>query len=182
MFSQSERWRCQYPSANVVECKRNVMAHAQKPDSVFQRNGRVHLYRRGCQFSRVLAFFECGSADNDCSNTGWTVPSQTEACLATHSIRLFPLHFSSRASPCATRFRFHSTILHSVAIPIKSLILVSRIDLNVFPVSSLKYRKRQMFNETLSTRLSRLLSGPNKWFCLGKGSAKKWKLWLWDYY
>ena len=28
--------------------------------------------------------------------------------MATHSIRLFPLHFSSRASPCATRFRFHS--------------------------------------------------------------------------
>ena len=85
------------------------MAHAQKPDSVFQRNGRVHLYRRGCQFSRVLAFLECGSGENDCSSTGWTVPSQNEACLATHSIRLFPLHFSSRASPCATRFRFHST-------------------------------------------------------------------------
>jgi len=29
--------------------------------------------------------------------------------LATHSIRLFPLHFSSRASPCAIRFRFNST-------------------------------------------------------------------------
>jgi len=84
------------------------MAHAQKPDSVFERNGRVHLYRRGCQFSRVLAFLECGSAENDCSNTGWTVPSQTDDCLATHSIRLFPLHFSSLASPCATRFRFHS--------------------------------------------------------------------------
>ena len=95
----------------LVECKRNVMAHAQKPDSVFQRNGRVHLYRRGCQFSRVLAFLECGSRENDCSNTGWTVPSQNEACFATHSIRLFPLHFSSRASPCATRFRFHSTSL-----------------------------------------------------------------------
>ena len=86
-----------------------MMAHAQKPDSVFQRKGRVHLYRRGCQFSRVLAFLECGSGENDCSNTGWTVPSQTEDCLASHSIRLFPLHFSSRASPCATRFRFHST-------------------------------------------------------------------------
>ena len=73
-----------------VECKRNVMAHTQKPDSVFQRNGRVHLYRRGCQFSRVLVFLECGSGENDCSNTGWTVPSQTKACLATHSIRLFP--------------------------------------------------------------------------------------------
>jgi len=43
------------------------MAHAQKPDLVFQRNGRVHLYRRGCQFSRVLAFLECGSGENDCS-------------------------------------------------------------------------------------------------------------------
>ena len=42
------------------------MAQAQKPDSVFQRNGRVHLYWRGCQFSRVLAFLECGSAENDC--------------------------------------------------------------------------------------------------------------------
>ena len=81
-----------------VKWKRNVMAHAQKPDSVFQRNGRVHLYRRGCQFSRVLAFFECESS--------WRL-------LATHSIRLFPLHFSSRASPCATRFRFHSTLQES---------------------------------------------------------------------
>ena len=92
------------------------MAHAQKPDSVFQRNGRVHLYRRGCQYSRVLAFLECGSGENDCSNTGWIVPSQTEDCLATHSIRLFPLHFSSRASPCATRFRFHSTFRQAQAV------------------------------------------------------------------
>jgi len=96
-------------SSSEVECKRNVMSHAQKPDSVFQRNGRVHLYQLGCQFSRVLAFLECRSGENDCSNTGWTFPSQTEACLAAHSIRLFPLHLSSRTSPCATRFRFHST-------------------------------------------------------------------------
>ena len=107
------------------------MAHAQKPDSVFQRNGRVHLYRRGCQFSRVLAFLECGSGENDCSNTGWTVPSQAEDCLVTHSIHLFPLHFSARASPCATRFRFHSTHIcyslsrsqgHSAAARIMSVI------------------------------------------------------------
>ena len=31
----------------VVEHVLNVMAHAQKPDLVFQRNGRVHLNRRG---------------------------------------------------------------------------------------------------------------------------------------
>ena len=29
--------------------------------------------------------------------------------LATHSIRQFPLHFPSRASPCATRFRTSSS-------------------------------------------------------------------------
>jgi len=38
------------------------MAHAQKPDLVFQRNGRVHLYRRGCQFSRLLAAEVCAPA------------------------------------------------------------------------------------------------------------------------
>ena len=48
--------------AQVVEQKRNVMAHAQKPDLVFQRNGRVHLNRRGCQFSRLLAAEVCASA------------------------------------------------------------------------------------------------------------------------
>ena len=42
------------------------MAHAQKPDLVFQRNGRVHLNRRGCQFSRLLAVEECASADSGC--------------------------------------------------------------------------------------------------------------------
>ena len=48
--------------SRLVEQKRNVMAHAQKPDLVFQRNGRVHLYRRGCQFSRLLATEVCASA------------------------------------------------------------------------------------------------------------------------
>jgi len=42
------------------------MAHAQKPDLVFQTNGRVHLNRRGSQFSRLLAVEECGSAGSDC--------------------------------------------------------------------------------------------------------------------
>jgi len=38
------------------------MAHAQKPDLVFQLNGRVHLNWRGCQFSRLLAAEVCASA------------------------------------------------------------------------------------------------------------------------
>ena len=38
------------------------MAHAQKPDFVFCRKGRVHLNRRGSQFSRLLAAEVCASA------------------------------------------------------------------------------------------------------------------------
>ena len=82
------------------------MAHAQKLDLVFQRNGRVHLYRRGCQFSRLLATEVYGSAvvmlDRPC-------PIQCTTVLATPSIRFFPLHFSSCAFPCAIRLRFCST-------------------------------------------------------------------------
>jgi len=77
------------------------MAHAQKPDLVFQRHGQVHLNRRGCQFSRLLAAEECGSADSNCIDR---VPTYSARLLATHSIRIFPLHFPSRVSPCAIRF------------------------------------------------------------------------------
>jgi len=82
------------------------MAHAQKPDFVFRRNGRVHLIGRGRQFSRLLAGEVCASAvvmmDTPGSEIVWWV-------LATHSIRQFPLHFPSRASPCAITFQLDST-------------------------------------------------------------------------
>ena len=55
----------------IVDCVLNVMAHAQKPDFAFQRNGRVHLNRPGRQFSRLLASEVCASAvvmlDTPCS-------------------------------------------------------------------------------------------------------------------
>ena len=86
----------------AVEASWNVMAHAQKSDFVFRQNGRVHLNRRGRQFSRLLAAETCASAvvmlDTTCSQVVWRV-------LATHSIRQFPLHFLSRASPCAITFQ-----------------------------------------------------------------------------
>jgi hypothetical protein len=85
----------------------NVMAHAQKPDFVFRRNEWVHLNQRGRQFSRLLAAEVCASAvvmlDTPCTEVVWRV-------LATHSIRQFPLHFSSRVSPCAITFQLESTI------------------------------------------------------------------------
>jgi hypothetical protein len=88
-----------------VDCVWNVMAHAQKPDFVFRRNGRVHLNRRGRQFSRLLAAEVCASAvvmlDTACSEIVWRV-------LATYSIRQFSLHFPFLASPCAITFQLDS--------------------------------------------------------------------------
>jgi len=90
---------------SLLDCVWNVMAHAQKPDFVFRRNGRVHLNRQGRQFSRLLAAEVCVSAvvtlDTPCSEVVWRV-------LATHSIRQFPLHFPFRASPCAIPFQLDS--------------------------------------------------------------------------
>jgi len=85
----------------------NVMAHAQKQDFVFQRNGRDHLNRQVHEFSRLLAAELCGSAvvmlDTPCSEVVWRV-------LATHYIRQFPLHFPSGVSPCAITFQLDSTM------------------------------------------------------------------------
>jgi hypothetical protein len=79
--------------------------HAQKPDFIFRRNRRVHLNRRGRQFSRLLAAV-CASAvvmlDTPCSEVVWRV-------LATHSTRQFPLHFPSSVSPCAITFQLDPT-------------------------------------------------------------------------
>jgi len=75
-----------------VDCVWNVVAHAQKPDFVFRRNGRVHLNQQGIQLSRLLAAEVCTSAlvilDTPCSEVVWRV-------LATHSFRQFSLHFPS---------------------------------------------------------------------------------------
>jgi len=81
----------------VVDCVWNVMAHAQKPDFVFRRNGRrIRLNRLGRQFGRLQAAEVCTSAvvmlDTSCSEVVWRV-------LATHSIRQFPHHFPL---PCVT--------------------------------------------------------------------------------
>jgi len=90
------------------------MAHAQKPNFVFRRNGRVHFNRQGRQFSRLLAAEVCASAvvmlDTPCSEVVWKV-------LATHSIRQFPLHFPFLASRCVITFQLVSTSLNQRCAP-----------------------------------------------------------------
>jgi len=78
----------------------------RNPISSFGQNVRVHLNRRGRQFSRLLTDKVCASAvvmlDTPCSEVVWRV-------LAAHCIRHFHLHFPSRASPCAITFQLDST-------------------------------------------------------------------------
>jgi hypothetical protein len=93
---------------SIVDCIWNVMAHMQKPDFVFQQNGRVDLNRRGGHhFGQLLAAELCASAvvmlDTSFFEVMWRV-------LATHSIRQFPLHFPSNASVCAITFQLDSTM------------------------------------------------------------------------
>jgi hypothetical protein len=120
---------CRVSGRTVVEAIWNVMAHAQKPDFVFRRNGRVHLNRQVRQFSRLLAAEVCALAvvmlvilDTACSEVVWRV-------LATHSIRQFPFHFPSRASPCVTiAFQLDSTLIlahRGNAIPLKMRIFAA---------------------------------------------------------
>ena len=89
----------------MMYSRRNLMAHAQKPDLVFQRNGRVHLYRRGCQFSRLLAAEVCVSAvvmldrpcPIQCKTAGYPLhspfsPSLLHPCVSVCHHIPFPLY------------------------------------------------------------------------------------------
>jgi hypothetical protein len=95
-----------------------VTTHAQKPDFLFRRNGRVHLNRRGWpQFSRLMAAEVCASAvvivvmlDTPCYEV-------VRRVLATHSIRSLP--FTS--PPCVTVRRHISTEVYCRACPFTAL-------------------------------------------------------------
>jgi len=85
------------------------MAHAQKPDFVFQRNGRVHLNRRGRQFRRLLAAEVCVIS---CSNTGYTMFRGSVKGTG------YPLHSPISPSislPCVTVCHHISTGLYQIS-------------------------------------------------------------------
>jgi len=77
----------------MVEHVWNVMAHAQKPDLVFQWNAWLHLNRQGHQFSRLLAAEVCASAvvmvvmlytpfsEVECKTTGYPFYSHAPSSL-----------------------------------------------------------------------------------------------------
>jgi len=93
----------------ILDCVWNVMAHAQKPDFVFRRNGRVHLIGRGASVQSTTGSRGVRISG---SNAGYTIFEVVWSVLATHSIRQFPLHYPYRASLRALTFQLDSTLSH----------------------------------------------------------------------
>ena len=97
------------------------MAHAQKLDFVFRRNGRVHLNRRGRQFSRLLAAEVCVSAvvmlGTPCFEVVWKywLPTPFASFPFTFPpvCHRVPSHFN-RTLPPALTFRNYTFCPHSV--------------------------------------------------------------------
>ena len=65
-------WRFLHGAPAVVDTSWNVMAHAQKPDFVFRRNGRVHLNQKG-RGASVQSTIGSRGVRISGSNVGYTV-------------------------------------------------------------------------------------------------------------
>jgi len=85
----------------TVQASWNVMAHAQKPDFVLRRNGRVHLNWRGASVQSTTGSRGVRISG---SNAGYNMFRGS-----VKGTGQFPLHFPSRASPCAIAFQLEST-------------------------------------------------------------------------
>jgi hypothetical protein len=94
------------PFANSgVDCVWNVMAHAQKTDFVFRRNGRVHLNRQGG--ASVQSTTGSRGVRISGTNAGYTMfrGSAKGTGYPLHSPVSPSLPFPSRASMCAITFQ-----------------------------------------------------------------------------
>jgi len=58
---------------HIVEASWNVIAHAQKPDFVFRRNGRVHLNQRGASVQSTTGSRGVRISGSNGSNAGNTM-------------------------------------------------------------------------------------------------------------
>ena len=79
-----------YAAALQVDCVWNVMAHTQKPDFVFRRNGRVHLNRRGASVQSTTGSRGVRISG---SNAGYTMFRGSVKSTGYPFHSPFPLHF-----------------------------------------------------------------------------------------
>jgi hypothetical protein len=101
--------------SNNLDWVRNVMAHTQKPDFVFRRKGRVHLNRRGRQFSRLL---DSRGVSSSGGNAGYTMFWGSVKSTG------YPLHSPVSPSlplPCVTVCHHISTGLYDKVVCVNTL-------------------------------------------------------------
>jgi hypothetical protein len=97
------------------------MAHAQKPDFVFWRNGRVHLNRRVASVqSTTGSRGVCISG----TNAGYTMFLGSVKSTG-YSNRHYLLHFLSHTSPCAITFQLDSTSAPPIGVVLNWTVLPS---------------------------------------------------------
>jgi len=100
------QWSRRWQVVSIVDCVWNVMAHAQKPDFVFRRNGRVHLNRRG---ESVQSTTGSRGVRISGSNAGYTMFRSSVKSTG------YPLHSPLSPSlllPCVTTCHHISTGLY----------------------------------------------------------------------
>ena len=116
-----------------------MLAHAQKPDFVSRRNGRVHLNQQGRQFSRLLAAEMCASAFMVGSNAGYTM---LQGGVKGTGYQLHLPVSPSLPLPCVTVCHHVSTSWYFVQVNIRN----ARGTQNTVNLTQLYiFRKRYMF-------------------------------------
>jgi hypothetical protein len=105
----------------MVEASWNVMAHAQKPDFVFRRNGRFHLNRRGRQFSRLLTAEVSSSTSIVGSNAGYAM---FRGSVKGTGYTLHSPVFPSLPLPCVT-------VCHHVSTGVYKMLLIHNCSLSL---------------------------------------------------
>ena len=100
-----QKWHVAF---TAVDCVWNVMAHAQKPDFVFRRNGRVHLNRQGA--SVQLTTGSRGVRISG-SNVGYTM---FRGCVKSTGFPLHSIVSPSLPLPCVTVCHHISTGLYQL--------------------------------------------------------------------
>jgi len=137
------------------------MAHVQKPDFVFRRSGRVHLNRRWASVqsttgSRVVRISG--------SNAGYTMfrGSVKSTGYPFHS-PVSPLHFPSRASPCAITFQLESrTRFEPVIEGLYILLTQSRLRLSLSVATNNLYEHPAGFKPAILSVKSHMYEGNRK--------------------
>jgi len=85
------------------------------PNQLIPHVNIINLWRFIQGVRKVAVHLGYGRVQLECDGTRWRTDTDNQIyvdCfwLATHSIRHFPLYFSSRASPCAITIRLYSTV------------------------------------------------------------------------